>query len=68
MSRLKSTGGSPQASDTNKVEVMTAKSVFMMADTGIRMKVRLVIFLDKWCIKMPKNFLGPINYLALLAL
>lgn len=50
------------------MEVMAAKSVFMMEDTGIRMKGRLVIFLDKQCIKMAKNFLGPINHLALLAL
>jgi hypothetical protein len=50
------------------VEVMTARSVFMMVDTGIRIKGRLVIFLDKQCIEMPKNFRGPINHVALLAL
>ena len=68
MSRLKSTGGSPQAIETSKVEVMTAKSVFMMADTGIRMKGGLVIFLYKRRIKMYGYFLGSINHLALLAL
>jgi hypothetical protein len=65
---LKSTGGTPLAIETSKVEVMTARSVFMMVDTGIRIKGRLVIFLDKQCIEMPKNFRGPINHVALLAL
>ena len=39
----------------------------MMVDTGIRIKGRVVIFLDKQCIKIPKNFRGLINHLALLA-
>jgi hypothetical protein len=39
-----------------------------MADTGIRMKGGLVIFLDKRRIKMHRYFLGSINHLALLSL